>query len=197
MHDESLDLSLNEVELLAAKAARGAGLHWGAADDLGRAARWLAANALDWAPPLLDLLASHQGAEAVARASEAADLIGRPSHRTLTGPPLWVAALLAPACARKGCTAELTWQGARLYLGRENDAWIEGTALPSGWAMQQTHMAFPAGEAPANRLGGPSTRSLVTAQDWQALGRLAVLTYVPASDHSRQAGAGASLTDND
>lgn len=197
MQHERLDLSLNEVELLAAKAARGAGLHWGAAEDLGRAARWLAGNALDWAPPLLDFLASSQCAEAVARASETADLIEGQAHRTLTGPPLWVAALLAPACARKGRAAELTWPGARLYLGLESHPWIEGNVLPSGWAQHPTHVAFAAGSPPARRLGAPSARSLVTAQDWQALGQLAVLTYVPASDRSRQAGAGASLTDND
>lgn len=197
MQDESLDLSLNEVELVAAKAARGAGLHWGAAEDLGRAARWLAGNALDWAPQLLGFLASSQCAEAVARASETADLIDRGADHTLAGPPLWIAALLAPACARHGRAAELTWPGARLYLGWGRDAWIEGTVLPSGWTVHETEVTIATGLPPGGRLGSPSARSLVTAQDWQALSRLAVLTYVPASDRSRQAGAGASLTDND
>jgi len=31
-----VDLSLNEVETLAAKAARGAGLSWGGAEEIGR-----------------------------------------------------------------------------------------------------------------------------------------------------------------
>ena len=36
--------SLNEIQALATKAARGAGLPWGVADEAGRAARWLEAR---------------------------------------------------------------------------------------------------------------------------------------------------------
>lgn len=50
------DLSLNEVETLAAKAARGAGLPWGVAEDVGRSAVWLASRVGDWAGSLLTLL---------------------------------------------------------------------------------------------------------------------------------------------
>ncbi len=42
------DLSLNEVETLAAKAARGSGLSWGLADDVAKAARRLACAGLNW-----------------------------------------------------------------------------------------------------------------------------------------------------
>ena len=38
--------SLNEIQMLATKAARGAGLPWGLADEAGRAARWLEARGL-------------------------------------------------------------------------------------------------------------------------------------------------------
>lgn len=38
--------SQNEIQTLAAKAARGAGLPWGVADEAGRAARWLEARGL-------------------------------------------------------------------------------------------------------------------------------------------------------
>lgn len=43
-----MELSLNEVETLAARAARGAGYSWGEADETGRAARWLARAGFDW-----------------------------------------------------------------------------------------------------------------------------------------------------
>ena len=36
--------SLNEIQALATKAARGAGLPWGVADEAGRASRWLEAR---------------------------------------------------------------------------------------------------------------------------------------------------------
>ena len=38
--------SLNEIQTLATKAARGAGLPWGLADEAGRAARWLEVRGL-------------------------------------------------------------------------------------------------------------------------------------------------------
>ena len=50
------DLSLNEVATLSAKAARGAGLTWGAAEDTGRSAAWLARHLGAWAEQLLALL---------------------------------------------------------------------------------------------------------------------------------------------
>ena len=43
---EPLPCSLNEIQLQATKAARGAGLPWGVADEAGRAARWLEARGL-------------------------------------------------------------------------------------------------------------------------------------------------------
>ncbi|MGQ3356404.1 MAG: DUF3726 domain-containing protein [Phreatobacter sp.] len=50
-----VDLSLNEVETLAAKAARGAGLSWGGAEEIGRAARRLARAGADWPALVLAL----------------------------------------------------------------------------------------------------------------------------------------------
>ena len=40
------DLSLNEVESLAAKAGRGGGFSWGLAEEIGRSARRLAQGGL-------------------------------------------------------------------------------------------------------------------------------------------------------
>ena len=53
---DMIDLSLNEVETMALKAARGAGLPWGIAEDVGRSAAWLARHAGGWAEFLLGLL---------------------------------------------------------------------------------------------------------------------------------------------
>lgn len=44
---DRLDRSLNEVEALARKAARGAGYEWGLADEAAAATRWLCAQGLD------------------------------------------------------------------------------------------------------------------------------------------------------
>ena len=59
-----IDLSLNEAETLAAKAARGAGFSWGLADEIGRAARVLAMQGEDWGEALLALVGAAQAFEA-------------------------------------------------------------------------------------------------------------------------------------
>jgi Protein of unknown function (DUF3726) len=48
--------SLNEIEMMVWKAARGAGLAWGLAEEIGQAARWLADHGFDWAEPLVAAL---------------------------------------------------------------------------------------------------------------------------------------------
>jgi hypothetical protein len=49
--------SLNEIEMTVWKAARGAGLAWGLAEEMGQAARWLADRGFDWAESLVAALA--------------------------------------------------------------------------------------------------------------------------------------------
>ncbi len=53
--DGQVRLSMTELETLAAKAARGAGLEWGLAEEAGVAVRWLQARGFDGA----DLLIRH------------------------------------------------------------------------------------------------------------------------------------------
>lgn len=52
-HGGAVLLSRNEVETLCAKAARGAGMGWGHADEAGGAAGWLHAHGIDGATALL------------------------------------------------------------------------------------------------------------------------------------------------
>src|ERR1700676_2385321 len=49
------ELSLNEVESLAAKVGRGSGFSWGLAEEIGRGARHLAQGGFPWANALLAL----------------------------------------------------------------------------------------------------------------------------------------------
>lgn len=53
--------SLNEIEALSRKAARGAGYSWGLADEAGRAVRWLEARGEPGATALLELLSWRDG----------------------------------------------------------------------------------------------------------------------------------------
>ena len=58
---EPMRCSLNEVRTLATKAARGAGLPWGVAEEAGRAACWLEARGLAGLPALDGALESLAG----------------------------------------------------------------------------------------------------------------------------------------
>lgn len=120
----AIDLSLNEVETIAAKAARGAGLSWGGAEEIGKAARVMATAGANWDGLLLDLLPA-------------------------------VAAGAMPA-------AEIA------LLDRFSS--VEG---------------------------GMRTRFLIASRRLAALETLGARTYVAATARSREAGAGAGLTDND
>ncbi|WP_443692938.1 DUF3726 domain-containing protein [Pseudomonas protegens] len=53
--------SLNEIESLCKKAARGAGLSWGLAEEAGKAARWLSAHGLDGPGVLATQLRQNDG----------------------------------------------------------------------------------------------------------------------------------------
>ena len=54
--------SLNEIEALARKAARGGGMAWGLAEEAGKATRWLCAAGWPGATALADLLLTNDGA---------------------------------------------------------------------------------------------------------------------------------------
>src|SRR5690349_10951505 len=51
-------VSLNEIETTILKAARGAGMEWGLAEEAGQSARFLARLELPFEAPFLDLFSS-------------------------------------------------------------------------------------------------------------------------------------------
>ncbi|MDH3662999.1 MAG: DUF3726 domain-containing protein [Alphaproteobacteria bacterium] len=51
-----MSFSLNEIEAMGKRAARGAGLAWGLAEEAGKAARWLTARGYPGASLLADIL---------------------------------------------------------------------------------------------------------------------------------------------
>jgi hypothetical protein len=59
--DQSAQMSQNEVSALCLKAARGAGMSWGLAEEAGFAASWLTARGIDGPRHLLTHLTAAQG----------------------------------------------------------------------------------------------------------------------------------------
>lgn len=213
-------VSRNEIESLALKAARGAGMSWGLAEEASVAAGWLAAHALPWAGTLADLLSS---ARTTSPPLITGDVIApaRPGTRLcpiMTGAllsddgprassleirdllaPVWLAPFLA-SWADADRAACLHWGGVRLLVaqgvvaGTNN---IPADTLAAAFAERITVALQPndrSGRSPPRR-----ERSGYVAPDdaWLALQAFEHKTFVPASAQSRLSGAGAGLLDND
>lgn len=213
--------SRNEIEALSLKAARGAGMDWGLAEEAGFAAGWLAAQGIDGAGALLALL-DEGGDRTALRPVVSGDPWQAPGARALcpialgaalsdhavlpggplaggdlrTGPvsrPILVVPFLALLAESAGRAVSLTWPDGTLTV-RAHAVWpIE--AARRLWAERSAPLALGRSAAlPA--LLAPRPLFVVSGATLSGLSALAMRTTVPASDTSRQ-GAGAAASDND
>jgi hypothetical protein len=213
-------VSRNEIESLALKAARGAGMSWGLAEESSIAAGWLAEHALPWADTLLGVLAQAD-ATSPPRIVGQALLPSRPGTRLcpiMTGgflsdlglpasameihdllAPLWLAPFAA-SWAGPDQVVRLGWGDASLLVGRSAVAGAD--AVPAAihatpFAKRVTMVLEPMSGAPTYRRRIAPSGYAVCEEIWCALQEFERKTYVPASAQSRIAGAGAGLLDND
>jgi hypothetical protein len=204
-----MTLTLSEVESTAIKAARGAGMSWGMAEEAAFAARWLAEQGLDG----LTLLAHHltrpitpptyhnhrwhaAGATLcpIAAGTALSDHFHLPegplSHPVdlvdLSAPAL-ILPFLATSAARSGTAILATWPGCTAILA-------SGTLAVAGDNLLTAHAKTVTVTAAA-LLPKSAHKTTLTAPTEAILQTLVQRTYVPASDQSRR-GAGASGTDN-
>ncbi|RTL69105.1 MAG: DUF3726 domain-containing protein [Hyphomicrobiales bacterium] len=217
-------LSFNEIEGTALKAARGAGFSWGLAEEAGFAARWLAERGFDWLPPLLAACDAHLSGENAnitmdgTRVSPAAgsrslcpiqigawiadrrDLADGLILTSLRAPLLLLPFLdlLSAHCGTIALSLRPAGSDAsasfRICRG---DLWAE--PLPASCVVDEALALIE--QAPARLERGNVVRLARPAPTDPALADrlkgLEIRTYVPASHHSRVAGAGAGLSDND
>jgi hypothetical protein len=215
-------VSLNEIEVTMKRAARGVGYPWGLAEEAGKAARWLAAHGLPSAEvfyPFLqavdgkayaDLRCVPQGNTLKASSAPQCPLIAGCYLADLgLGPlsaagamvenvysPLILTAILGALAEAGNQPLSVAWQGVTLAL------------LPGGIALASHSPALTGPRAAQVTIGpcvsSPSTITPARQQGvvvddamWDKLQILAARTYVPASERSRSAGAGSSMSDND
>lgn len=212
--------SLNEVEAEARKAARGIGLSWGLAEDVGRIARLLAqvspqhlavlADALDDLKSgrhTTGLVSDRSGIHAtqdrplspLVLASAIADRSAEIAERTLTvtakvAEPCLLVPMLTSVAARLQRPLLLRLDGHEVVVSRD--------PAPAFAALAELHVAdtiLVSGlSRELDRASPPKSGGIAIPDDlWRRFTALAALTYVPASEHSRLAGAGAGLSDND
>ncbi|PUA45145.1 DUF3726 domain-containing protein [Pseudomonas protegens] len=213
--------SLNEIESLCKKAARGAGLSWGLAEEAGKAARWLSAHGLDGPGVLAQQLQENDGCAyaqlapdvsaepwqgpghalcpliAGATLSDHAHLLrhnGDIELRHVAHPQLLLP--FASSIARQlGMWLELSWEACRLRFAPTGEAWlIQAQSLGAASTAQVRCASVP----PAEPLGKALVGKIPELGDspQHDLDHLAARTYVPASEASRLLGAGAGLSDN-
>ncbi|MDX2205258.1 MAG: DUF3726 domain-containing protein [Hyphomicrobiaceae bacterium] len=219
-----MSLSFNEIEAAALKAARGAGFSWGLAEEAGFAARWLAERGLDWLPALLAVCEA-QLSRGETTVGLSGHLLG-PGAGSDSLCPLRVGAWIADlgAVGEDGYEVHKLRHPILLLpfldLASRQAGPIALSILPASGAPSQVFVVCQ-GALHADRADAPCpTLVLASVQRVQApavgasrpllarpaavdpalrlrLAALEARTYVPASRHSRLAGAGAGLTDND
>lgn len=213
--------SLNEVEGLARKAARGSGLSWGLAEEAGKSTRWLTAAGMPGAQSLAGLLTQNDGLkygalcpidtgdEWQAKAGALCPLIsgavicdhasriaeGRGIKLKTTSFPILLLPFAAGAAVLTGQAMEITWSGCAVTLGPDGEINVDDIrALETAQADQVKIQAAP-GDHKASR--ERVTRCDIPPDVVATLGVFAHRTYAPDTPESRLAGAGAGLTDND
>ncbi len=194
-------VSLNEVEALCAKAARGAGCGWGVADDIARAARWMAERQLDWSAPLSRLLGAPRLADHLRPVFHVADLLPGASPgdtwRLEGCEPVWTMAILSVALHAGTLTLDLAWDGgdARLKPGGGVGAQTPWPAFEALGPRSVDITARAGAPALDHVIAATARRRPVPRAAWDALETVAARTYVAASPQSRNAGAGGARVD--
>jgi hypothetical protein len=218
-------LSRNETESLCMKAARGAGLSWGLAEEAGFATGWLAARGFDGTVPLLALLIRRIEQRAGlgllkptpghwqsldgcplcpiqlgAALVDHATLVDGPFSQDTQLDPVEAPLLLLPFLVRAAhlCRRSLAvcWQGGHLHIKPDGD--FNGIA-PDTWADPRAlamWIATSSGAGEESLPAEPSSLPSILVSTRNGLEALALKTTVPASEASR-GGAGSSKTDND
>lgn len=170
--------ALAEVNAIVQKAALGAGLPIGQAEDLARTAVYMAGQhqILD---PVVDALIEPDVPIDIAWGAE--KLVIKAGNVAMTAPMVKDGFCTGVTKARLACVEHVPLVIAMLAQA--------GLAVDADGAM----IALRQFEKPEPTVGPVDVSDTV----WHALNHLAAKTYVPKSDASRDAGAGAGLTDND
>jgi hypothetical protein len=198
---EVMHLSLSEITALATKAARGAGLSWGEAEEAGWACGWLARAGLSAPAMLLRALEpgpSESPLRAGIRLMDHAGLREGPCALPVTlqdvAEPLVLVPFLARVAERLGAPVDLDLGSETICLtGREPVPDLSATR----GICHRTGARATISVSQSSRAAAPGRfDGRIERRVWHALDALARLTTVPASEVSRQR-AGAQSSDND
>ncbi len=206
--------SLNEIELMARKAAVGAGWANGLTEDAGRAAAWLCSYGHDGVHAVYESIKSgprdisvehvqsglvFHDAQAARAGPSALDLLadgGMTEHAILRNveAPVLVLGLAGILSKQYASTVTLDFaNGAQARVASDGHQ-ISGTISCSPCDVTIRRITWSGTNlTPIDAATGYD----VSENTWPQLEALAAKTYVPATDESRRRGAGAGPIDND
>ncbi len=213
--------SLNEIEALSKRAARGSGLSWGLAEEASRGVRWLASFGLPSLDMLADLLELNDRRAEIDVAPMALDGLWKAPAGRMS--PIIAGASLSDCAGRLLALGQIQMQDLSYPLLAM--PFLAGIALrlqepvAAAWGDVELvtdgrQLCLGAGDsealltpltplitfsAPAKMTGPkePMMRAAVSPQTWARLNRFAHRTFAPATEESRLRGAGAGTSDND
>ncbi len=216
-----MNRSLNEIEAHAKRAARGAGLAWGLAEEAARAARWLAAHGFGGPALLADVLAQNDGVShaqvapvsldgvwhapaqelcplaAGAALNDCAERLaeGQPIQMAEVSYPLLVVPFAAWAAIHLSAPVQVRWQNLRIDTDGER-VWLDDQQHEIDTSKANELVCVTA-ERRKDATAVPGLRGDVPLQVWDKLDRFAQRTFAPATEASRLLGAGTGASDND
>jgi len=191
-----MDLSMNEVEAQARKAAKGAGYSWGESEEVGKAVRWLCQRGVDGCADLAELLQAGPHSKScpirlgIQLSDTARNLKDNPMSFDLVSYPMLMVPFAAFASAQIEKPLKVhtdTWSAAVDESAFEKT----GESVSNLTALE---VALATGQPKPTAL---LSRAHPDAQTWETLSKFAHRTYAPATEESRMLGAGAGLSDND
>jgi hypothetical protein len=211
-------LSRTETETLCYKATRGAGYSWGIAEEAANAVGWLCANGIDGTAVLLAAIVaptinapemsngfwvSCDGkplcplTTGAALSDFATSIFATNGDDLRVGPvrqPVMLLPFIAQCAATMGGSIAVEWDERKLMVGNgiKTDAETLAAFLSTSVAtitLSLSSNPFDPDSATSFALASPHTIA--------ALDALAMRTTVPATEQSRNSGAGAGTSDND
>ncbi|KZM50398.1 hypothetical protein OA90_09915 [Labrenzia sp. OB1] len=219
---QSASLSRNEVASLCMKAARGAGLSWGLAEEAGFAAEWLVHHGIDGPSHLYAHLDQAQGRAwcdlcptvtpgewrapagyalcPIALGATLCDYAGLPEGIKVGSSlkigtvdhPVLLIPFLAGIAVSNDILFDIEWAGGTASLEGGHEALMQAVSVLGG---QRVPIKLTARFGKPQAAKGGKALS-ISAETIAALNSLAMRTTVPSSESSR-AGAGSTTTDND
>ena len=212
--------SLNEIEALAKRAARGAGLSWGLAEEAAKGTRWLSYFGFPGVELLTALLQMNDRRSAVdfspmvlsgtwcAPAGRMSPLIAGAALSDCAVKlrnevkikmenvnfPLLTVPFMGGAALRLEQPVCARWGDVQITTDGQNLCLVgdENTLLTD--LVDEVVFETP---TKMTSFRPPAFRATVSAEAWKQLGEFAHRTYAPSTDESRLRGAGAGLNDND